>query len=82
MDGWVYGWMQDVLAFEWLDEFYSNSTFKSLNMLDRCQVNMNIPDQKTECPNIAPQNPKRGFTSKTVLMIFIKCLKSTETLHK
>jgi hypothetical protein len=58
MDGWVYGWMQDVLAFEWLDKFYSNSTFKSLNMLDRCQVNMNIPDQKTACPNIAPPPPK------------------------
>lgn len=78
----TYGWMQDFLTSEWLDEFYSNSTFKSWNILDRCQVDINNSASKTGL-YIVPPKPKTGIYLKNGFNVFLPNVGNVlKALHK
>jgi hypothetical protein len=59
------------LAHERLDRYYSRSKLKSLSIIGRCPVNMNILPSKAGALNISPKN-KMAIFSKYVLTIYIE----------
>jgi hypothetical protein len=60
MGGWM-GWICVSLASERLEGFYSYSAFKSLSIIGRFPVNMNIPAPKTGALLLGPQSQNADF---------------------
>jgi hypothetical protein len=56
-----YTWMCPSLAPEPFDEFYSNSVFKSLSIIDRCPLNMNIVASRTWDRSDKPPKQSEDF---------------------
>jgi hypothetical protein len=60
-----------LLAFEWLDGFYSYSVFKSLSAICQCPMNSKILVPKTEALEMVPPKKNPAILTKTALMISI-----------
>jgi hypothetical protein len=67
----IHIWMSASLAPKLIDGFCSFSVLKSLFILERCPVNMNIPAPKIRALKWIPQHNKAIF-SKMTMMILIK----------
>jgi hypothetical protein len=73
-------WVCSSLAVEWLDGFYSYSIFKSVSVIGRCQMNMNIQAPKVGVFQMVPET-QNGDIIEDGLLVNSKGEYSVEVLR-